>query len=112
MQFLGRLAKLWLLLGLLGTTAYFSYFNRERVLISLPPWGESISVPAFAAFLAIFFVGSFVTTIFLGLETARKTLELRRLTRRLAVLDPQHGVSSPSPERESLRTPAIDPSAP
>lgn len=108
MQFLGRLAKFWLLLGFVGTSGYFGYFNRDRIVISAPPWMDQVSVPAYSAYMTMFLIGAAVTCIYLGLDTVKKSMEIRRLTRRLRELEPSRASGRAAAES---RSPAISPAA-
>ena len=87
-RFLGRVAKLWVILAFVVIAIYFTVFNQERVHIRMPPWIQQVSVPLFVVEMAFFGAGAMVMTIYFGLESLKKSLEIRRLTKRLKELDP------------------------
>lgn len=109
MQQLGRIAKFWLILAFGGSAAYFGYFNRDRISVALPPWIDNVTVPAYAAYICFFMIGAFVTTAYLGMETFRRTMEVRKLRRRVLDLEAKQPLRSPE-SPSILRSPAIDPS--
>ena len=83
MTFLTRLAKLWVLVLFMILGGYFALFNEERVALSLPPVIEHVSLPGYVLVLAMFLIGSLVSSTFFGYEHVRSRLEIRRLTREL-----------------------------
>ena len=89
MFFLKRLGLFWFLLAFFCLSGYFAMYNLDRVSISIPPWVEHLSVPAYLAFVFFFLIGSAVTWIYFGIEYTKKSMEVRRLTKQLRVLDPK-----------------------
>lgn len=98
MQFLRRLGSLWILILALCLFAYVSHFNKDRCPVSLPPWIEMISLPSYALVLGSFMFGAVVASLYFGLESAAKTLEVRRLRKEVASLRPA------TPTEETART--------
>lgn len=107
MQFLGRLAKFWLLLAFVGSSGYFGYFNRDRIVVNAPPWMDQVAVPAYSAYMSMFLLGAFVTCVYLGMDSFRKSMEIRRLSRRVRELEPTRTSRQPA----ESRAPAINPAA-
>ncbi len=89
MFFLKRLGLFWFLAAFFGFSGYFAMYNLDRVSISMPPWLEHLSIPAYLAFIIFFLMGSGVTWIYFGIEYTKKSMEVRRLTKQLRVLDPK-----------------------
>lgn len=79
MFFLKRLALFWFLCAFFGLSGYFAIYNQDRVTLTLPPWVDHISVPAYLAFVAFFLIGAAVTWIYFGIEYTKKSFEIRKL---------------------------------
>ena len=89
MHVLGRIAKFWVLWVFVILSLYLAYYNQERVGLSLEPWIEHINLPGYLVHLAFFLLGAAVMTCYFLIDSLKKTLEIRRLTRRLRELDPE-----------------------
>jgi hypothetical protein len=94
MFFLRRLGLFWFLAAFFGFSGYFAMYNLDRVSISVPPWLEHMSVPAYLAFIFFFLLGSAVTWVYFGIEYTKKSMEVRRLTKKLRLLDGKKDQSS------------------
>jgi hypothetical protein len=94
MFFLRRLGLFWFLAAFFGFSGYFAMYNLDRVSISVPPWLEHMSVPAYLAFIFFFLLGSAVTWVYFGIEYTKKSMEVRRLTKKLRLIDGKKDQSS------------------
>lgn len=87
MHVLGRIAKFWVLWVIACLSLYLAYFNQERIGLSLEPWIEHINLPGYLVYMAFFILGAVVMTCYFLIDSLKKTLEIRRLTRRLKELE-------------------------
>ena len=103
MRFLSRLARFWLMITFVGTSAYFAAYNRERVSLHLPPWIEQITLPGYMINLTFFFLGALVVSAYFGIDSLSKYLTIRRLKKQLR----EYGIDDDSESRAS-NSPQID----
>jgi len=83
MGFLGRAVKFWLILLMIVLSVYVAYFNRTFIPISLPPFIESMNLPAFLVYIVWLMTGSLLTWGFLGVDLLKKSWKIRRLTKQV-----------------------------
>lgn len=95
MRFLGRLARFWAVLLVAAFAVYLGTANQEHVSVSLPPWLETLGMPAYVAYMAFFGLGAVVASLFFGFENMRKLLEIRKLNKRLATLSSERPTFAP-----------------
>ena len=88
MRFLGRVAKFWLLFAFICISIYFAIYNQDRVHLQLPPFLDHITVPAYMAFGACFVLGAMLMSLHHAVDSVKKSLEIRRLRKRLRELSP------------------------
>jgi uncharacterized integral membrane protein len=106
MGFVVKLVRFWVLLVFAVSTGYFAIYNQDKVALKLPPWIEHISVPAYAAFATFFLFGAIVVTVFFGLDSMRKTFEIRRLNKQVRELGGQVARHADLPE--TMHSPSVD----
>jgi uncharacterized integral membrane protein len=78
-----------LLVGLVALTIviygiFFSIRNMDAISVDVPLL-HVYQVPAFVAFLALFFIGFFLASAYSALELARKSMQIRRLRKEINV---------------------------
>ena len=76
-----------LIVGLIALTLvvygiFFSVRNMATIAVDVPLL-HVYQVPAFVAFIAVFFIGFLVAGLYIGLEIFRKTIQLRRLRKEI-----------------------------
>jgi uncharacterized integral membrane protein len=117
MRFMFSLLRFWLLLLFVAMSGYIALYNQESVPVSLPPWLQHISVPAYQAYSAFLLIGAALTVIFFGVEHTRKSFTINRLNKRIKELEASESpvfstsrhsspsVSDPVPQKDSELNP-------
>ena len=98
MGFITKLFRFWVLLIFAVSTGYFAIYNQDHVALKLPPWIEHISVPAYGAFATFFLFGAAVVTLFFGVDSMRKSVQIRRLNKQLRELGHVPASAAPNPD--------------
>lgn len=83
MIYLKRLISIVLILTGIAYAGYFSWHNMDIVRIDVPLLGE-FHVAGCIAYLACFVVGALFATLFLSIELARKSFQLRKSRKELS----------------------------
>jgi uncharacterized membrane protein YciS (DUF1049 family) len=85
MDFIKKLASYWFFLVVMGLVIYFCISNIEFIYVRVPHIGEFKTRAAFA-FLSAFMAGSAVGGAWFGMDTLKKALKVRSLSRRVQQL--------------------------
>ncbi len=87
MRFFLLLFRFWLLLAFILMTGVIAIYNQEIVPLSLPPVIQHISLPAFQVYSGFLMLGATLTVIFFGLDSMKKSLQIRKLQKQIKDLE-------------------------
>lgn len=99
MLFLSRLLKFWFIAVFFVVGLWFALSNQERYVVSFKPWIQHISLPAYAIVMGAFLLGALMASAAFGIDSLRKTMEIRRLKKALS-----EGQPSATPTARSYPT--------
>lgn len=83
MAFLTKLLRFWFFGAFLILAIWFALSNQERYAISLKPWIEHISLPAWIVVTGSFALGAVLASVAFGVDSLGKAMQIRRLTKTL-----------------------------
>jgi uncharacterized integral membrane protein len=91
MVFLRKLLSLLLILFAITYAGFFAFLNSAPIYVNLPYFGE-YKAPGAVSFILAFVMGALFAMLYFGLDSMKKSFELRRRGRELSALKrDQHG---------------------
>ena len=111
MEFMKRMTQYWLLLVVVLFWGFVGAFNTDSLYVHIPLLGE-LKAKAVIIYLTMFLLGCAVTTLYLGLDSLKKSFKIRQLTKEKQKLGiPQAKTSSIAKTKEQDDSPTVAPKA-
>jgi hypothetical protein len=86
MRFFLLLCRYWVLLALVLLCGHIALNNQAVVPVNLPPLIQHISIDAYLAYAGFLFIGATLTVIFFGLDSVKKSFQIRKLSKQVEEL--------------------------